>query len=80
MASTSPAPLPDDIALPFRATAELHVFGLVRLDGAENAMLARLGMTIEAAKAGLRVRLVAADDCAPHPAQAAWFVADKEMP
>jgi uncharacterized OB-fold protein len=60
--------------LPLRTQSATHVFGLVRLDGAENAMTARLGIAADAARRGLRMRLVVAPGVAPHPAQAAWFV------
>ena len=66
--------------LPLRRVAALHVFALVRLDGAENAMLARLGIEPEHAKPGLRVRLAVARDEIPHPAQAAWFVPWETIP
>lgn len=62
--------------LPFGGPSELHVFALVAMDGAENLAFGRVGAEPGAVLAGLRVRLARAPGAWPHPAQAAWFVAE----
>ena len=66
-------------ALPFQTRSQRLTFGLVRLDGTENAMLARLGFGLDVAKAGLRVRLARAPEPVAHPAQAAWFTTELDV-
>jgi len=65
-------------ALPFQTRIQKHALGLVRLDGAENAMLARLGFDISTSAPGLRVQLALAPEPISHPAQAAWFLRETE--
>lgn len=64
------------IALPLTGVQTACIMALARLDGAENAMLARMepGAGTPPPKAGTRIRLVRAPGAWPHPAQAALFV------
>jgi uncharacterized OB-fold protein len=62
--------------LPFSSGREKRAFGLIALDGAENAAFGRLAGDPGRARAGQRVRLARAPGTWPHPAQAAWFVAE----
>ncbi|MFT5509172.1 MAG: putative OB-fold protein [Hyphomicrobiaceae bacterium] len=66
--------------LPFQTEVQKITLGMVHLDGAENAMLARLGVDMNAAVAGLRVQLACAPEPITHPAQAAWFLPETETP
>jgi len=66
--------------LPLQSTSRLHVVALVRLDGAENAMLGRLGVALDVAYPGQRVRLAPAPYPTTHPAQSAWFLPHLETP
>ena len=59
--------------LPFTETEQDHVFALVSMDGADNAAFGRLAADAGNASPGLRVRLVAGDGEAGHPAQTAVF-------
>jgi|LNFM01.1.fsa_nt_gb uncharacterized OB-fold protein len=67
-------------ALPLQSQGALHVVALIRLDGAENAMLGRLGMRLDAVHPGERVRLASPPDPTTHPAQNAWFLPDTDTP
>ena len=64
--------------LPFQTEAQTVTLGLVQLDGAENAMLARLSVDLSAAVSGLRVQLMCDPEPITHPAQAAWFIPETE--
>lgn len=63
--------------LPFGAARERRALALVALDGAANLAFGRLAGDPAAARPGLKVRLERAPGAWPHPAQAAWFVADE---
>lgn len=65
-----------ETALPFGVTRERRAFALISLDGAENLAFGRLASDPAEARAGQRVRLARAPGDWPHPAQAAWFVAE----
>jgi uncharacterized OB-fold protein len=67
-------------ALPLNRESGLHVVGLIRLDGAENAMLGRLGMRLDAVVPGQRVRLASPPEPTAHPAQNAWFLPLTDTP
>lgn len=60
--------------LPLGSATATYLFGLVRLDGAENAMFARLDLPEAERRPTARVRLVKALGEWPHPAQSAVFV------
>lgn len=66
-----------DSTLPFGAETARRAFLMVALDGAENLAFGRFAGAPDAARAGLKVRLARAPGTWPHPAQAAWFVADE---
>jgi uncharacterized OB-fold protein len=66
-----------ETALPFGAARSRHAFALIALDGAENLIFGRLAGSPEKARAGQRVRIARAPGTWPHPAQAAWFVAEE---
>lgn len=66
-----------DSTLPFGTDTARRAFLMVALDGAENLAFGRFAGDPTAARAGLRVRLARAPGTWPHPAQAAWFVADE---
>lgn len=64
------------ITLPLTDVPRACIMTLARLDGAENAMLARMepaGGTAHP-KPGTRIKLIRAPGAWPHPAQAALFV------
>lgn len=65
-----------ETTLPFSAAREKRAFGLIALDGAENAAFGRLAGDPGRARAGQHVRLARAPGTWPHPAQAAWFVVE----
>lgn len=67
-------------ALPLHSNGGLHVVALIRLEGAENMMLGRLGMPLDAVSTGQRVRLAPAPEPTTHPAQNAWFLPLTESP
>lgn len=60
--------------LPFNLERRRYAFGLIALDGAENAAFGRIAGDPEAPRAGMGVRLARAPGAWPHPAQCAWFV------
>lgn len=62
--------------LPFGGPIGLHVFALVAMNGAENLAFGRVAAELSVVLPGLRVRLARAPGTWPHPAQAAWFVAE----
>lgn len=66
-----------DSTLPFGTDSARRTFLMVALDGAENLAFGRFAGDPTAARAGLRVRLARAPGTWPHPAQAAWFMADE---
>ncbi|MFQ5994914.1 MAG: Zn-ribbon domain-containing OB-fold protein [Acidiferrobacterales bacterium] len=62
--------------LPLADATEHHTFALVALDGADNVAFGRVASGETTVARGQRVRLAKAPEKAPHPAQAAYFVAD----
>lgn len=69
-----------DGSLPLQSKIGLHVVALIRLDEAENAMLGRLGVTLQAVCTGQRVHLAPPADPTTHPAQNAWFLPVADTP
>lgn len=65
-----------ETALPFGTIRERRAFALIALDGAENLAFGRVAGDPAKARVGQRVRLARAPGDWPHPAQAAWFVAE----
>ncbi len=65
-----------ETTLPFGAVRERRTFALIALDGAENLAFGRVAGDPAEARAGQRVRLARAPGDWPHPAQAAWYVAE----
>jgi uncharacterized OB-fold protein len=66
--------------MPFQSASRINVVALIRLDGAENAILGRLGTTLDVAYPGQRVRLRAPIGPTTHPAQNAWFLPHTDTP
>jgi uncharacterized OB-fold protein len=62
------------LTLPISGQSRSCVLGLVRLDGAQNAMLARIDLAEPAAAPGTRLRIARAPGEWPHPAQAVHFI------
>jgi hypothetical protein len=65
-----------ETALPFGRERARRAFALVAMDGAANLAFGRIAGEPEAPRPGMRVRLERAPGRWPHPAQAAWYVAD----